>query len=49
MSPLQLILLALAALLFGLAAFRVAASRVDLVAAGLLAWVLAELLPALIH
>lgn len=49
MSPLQLILLALAALLFGLAAFGVVLARVNLVAAGLLAWVLAELLPALIH
>lgn len=49
MEPVQLIFLILAAVLFGLAAFGVAASRVNLVAAGLLSWVLATLLPALLH
>jgi NADH:ubiquinone oxidoreductase subunit K len=49
MEPVQLVFLILAAVLFGLAAFGVAASRVNLVAAGLLSWVLATLLPALLH
>ena len=49
MNPVQLVFMIAAAVLFGLAAFGVVVSRVNLVAAGLLAWVLAELLPALIH
>lgn len=48
MNPIQLVFLILAAVLFGFAAFGVAAARVNLVAAGLLAWVLATLVPALL-
>ncbi len=44
MDTLTLILLILAAVCFGMAAFNVAVVRLNLVAAGLLAWVLAELL-----
>lgn len=49
MDPVALVFLILAAVLFGLAAFGVVAARVNLVAAGLLAWVLSILLPAIIH
>ena len=45
---LSLIFLLIAAILFGLAAFGVAA-RVNLLALGLLSWVLATLLPALLR
>lgn len=45
---LALVLLLIAAILFGLATFGVGA-RFNLLAAGLLAWVLASLLPALTH
>ena len=44
---LTLILLVVAAVCFGLAAFGVAVGRVNLVALGLLAWVLTVLVPAL--
>lgn len=47
MDVLVLVLLIIAAVLFGLAAFGVAGARVNLVAAGLLAWVLAEIVPHL--
>lgn len=49
MDPVTLVFLILAAVLFGLAAFGVAAARINLVAAGLLAWVLAQLVPALLR
>lgn len=45
----MLVFLIIAAVLFGLAAFGVAAARVNLVAAGLLCWVLATLVPALLR
>lgn len=45
----MLVFLIIAAVLFGLAAFGVAASRINLVAAGLLCWVLATLVPALLR
>lgn len=48
MEPVQLVFLIIAAVLFGLAAFGVVISRVNLVAAGLLSWVLAILLPGLL-
>lgn len=48
MDPIALVFLILAALLFGLAAFGVGGGRINLVAAGLLAWVLATLLPVLL-
>jgi hypothetical protein len=48
MSTLELVLLIIAAVCFGMAAFNVAVVRLNLVAAGLLAWVLAELLPRLL-
>lgn len=41
MSLLILVLLIVAAVMFGLAAFNVASARINLVAAGLLAWVVA--------
>jgi hypothetical protein len=47
MSALVLVLLIIAAVLFALAAFGVAGGRINLVAAGLLAWVLAEIVPHL--
>ncbi len=46
MPMVSLILLVAAAVCFGLSAFGVS-SRVNLVALGLLCWVLAELVPAL--
>jgi len=46
MAIVVLICLIAAAILFGLATFNVP-SRVNLVAAGLLAWVLASLIPAI--
>lgn len=50
MDPVTLVFLIIAAVLFGLATFDVAAaSRFNLIAAGLLSWVLATLLPALLH
>lgn len=49
MDPVTLVFLIIAAVLFGLAAFGVVVSRVNLVAAGLLAWVLATLIPAIVH
>jgi hypothetical protein len=48
MDTLTLVLLIVAAVAFALAAFNVAVVRLNLVAAGLLAWVLAELLPRLL-
>ena len=47
MHTLNLILLIVAAVCFGLAAANVAVGRVNLVALGLLAWVLTVLIPAL--
>jgi hypothetical protein len=44
---LDIVLLLLAVVLFGLAAFRVAASRIDLVAAGLFCFALVPLLHAI--
>lgn len=44
----MLILLLIAAVCFGLAAFGVGFARVNLIALGLLFWVLTELLPALV-
>ena len=44
---LTIVLLIIAAILFALAMFNVPASRFNLVAAGLFAWVLAVLLPML--
>lgn len=49
MDRIALVFLIIAAVLFGLAAFGVVVSRINLVAAGLLAFVLAQLLPPLIH
>jgi hypothetical protein len=49
MSTLSLVLLIVAAVCFAIAAFwQPQPSRVNLVAAGLLSWVLAELLPSVI-
>jgi hypothetical protein len=45
--PLHLILLLIAAILFALAALNVASARVNLIAAGLFAWVLVSVLTAL--
>jgi len=47
MKIVQLILLIIAAVLFGLAAFTQPGTRFNLVAAGLLAWVLVPLLDAI--
>ena len=44
---LTLILLILAALCFGLAAFGVVAGKINLIALGLLAWVLTLIVPKL--
>jgi hypothetical protein len=49
MDPITLVFLIIAAVLFGLAAFSIAANRFNLVAAGLLAWVLSVLIPAIVH
>ena len=46
---LTIVLLTVAAILFALAMFNVPSSRFSLVAAGLFAWVLASLLPLLLH
>ena len=46
MKIIQLVLLIIAAVLFGLAAFTQPGTRFNLVAAGLLAWVLVPLLDA---
>ena len=43
----SILLLLIAAILFALAAFGVVAGRINLIAAGLFAWVLADLLPQL--
>lgn len=48
MDTLTLVLLIIAAICFALAAFQVVVGRVELVALGLLAWVLAELLPRVV-
>jgi hypothetical protein len=45
--PLYIVLLLIAAVLFGLAALNVASTRINLIAAGLLAWVLVPLLTLL--
>ena len=47
MDVLTLLLLIAAAVCFGLAAFGVASARVNLLALGLLFWVLTALLPAI--
>jgi hypothetical protein len=47
MTMLNLVLLLIAAVCFGLAAFGVGGGRVNLVALGLLAWVLVPLIAAL--
>jgi NADH:ubiquinone oxidoreductase subunit K len=49
MDPVQLVFLILAAVLFGLAAFGVVASRISLGWAGALCFTLSVLLPALLH
>jgi hypothetical protein len=48
MDTLTLVLLIVAAICFAVAAFGLVATKFNLVAAGLLAWVLAELLPRLL-
>jgi len=48
MDTLTLVLLIVAAVCFGMAAFGVALNKVNLLALGLLAWVLAELLPRVV-
>ena len=45
---LAIIMLIVAAACFALSAANVAVSRVNLIGAGLLAWVLSELIPALV-
>jgi hypothetical protein len=49
MDPITLVFLIIAAVLFALAAFGFAVSRINLVAAGLLSLVLAQLLPPLLR
>jgi hypothetical protein len=49
MSPVQLVFLIAAAILFGLATFGVVATRIHLGWAGALCFTLSVLLPALIH
>jgi hypothetical protein len=49
MTPVQLVFLIAAAILFALAAFDVAVARVSLGWAGALCFTLSVLLPALIH
>lgn len=48
MPMLAIIMLIVAAACFALSAANVAVSRVNLIGAGLLAWVLSELIPALV-
>lgn len=49
MSLIYLLLLLVAAVCFGIAAFARPSTRINLVAAGLLAWVLVPLLQALLR
>jgi hypothetical protein len=49
MDPVQLVFLILAAVLFGLAALGVVASRISLGWAGALCFTLSVLLPSLLH